>query len=84
MTTSHQDPQPSDPLPFDPERPVTEADIASAMAVDAMPDETRTHGHADETDQTITSAGEVAEVEGDHLSGHRVLADQEQALLPEE
>lgn len=49
-------------------RPVTDAEISSAMAVDALPDQVRTHGFNDETDQTVTSAGEFAAVDGDHLA----------------
>ncbi len=53
------------------DRPVTDAEISSAMAVDALPDQVRTHGFNDETDQTVTSAGELAAVEGDHLAATR-------------
>jgi hypothetical protein len=45
--------------------PHRRVDIESAMAVDAMPDETRTGEHADETDAALMNSGEVTTVDDD-------------------
>jgi hypothetical protein len=47
----------------DERRGVTDEEIANAMQVTSMPDETRSHGNQDETEQVVGSEGEIRRVE---------------------
>lgn len=60
----------------------TVADVdPSVLAVDAMPDEMRTHGNADETESVQSNSGDVlptAGEDGDHVEGRLDDGAQEQ------
>jgi hypothetical protein len=49
----------------DENRGVTEEEIANAMQVTSMPDETRSHGNQDETEQVVGAEGEIRPVDPD-------------------